>query len=117
MLAHNSDQIPEDYCFQILDKVNKEDTKWSIVYDVKNLTVRFKFHACETVKYFDFKTLAEEASVLGLGGNLSDCSFSGNEAIHGVAREEKRSPNPKMFFCFYPKKNKNGLETKIAKKS
>jgi penicillin V acylase-like amidase (Ntn superfamily) len=46
-----------DFAFEVLDTVSqKEFTKWSIVYDLKNKTVYFKTVNYPDIKYVSFKT-------------------------------------------------------------
>ncbi|MDB4584295.1 linear amide C-N hydrolase [Draconibacterium sp.] len=88
LLTASNFQSPVNYSFQILDSVKQKDTKWSIFYDIKNLTVNFKFHNCETVKIFDFKKLADLDLISGLGGNLADCKFVSSTGLSAVSKEE-----------------------------
>jgi len=88
LLARYSNQLPITYSFQVLDTVKQEDTRWSLVYDIKNLTVSFKFHSCNTIKVFDFKELGLLESVSSLGGDLSNCNFINNDGLNTVTSEE-----------------------------
>lgn len=88
LLSNFNNQPPVTYSFQILDTVKQKDTKWSLVYDIKNLKVSFKFYACKTVKVFDFKDLIELESLASRGGNLSNCNLTGNDGINAVTSEE-----------------------------
>lgn len=81
-------QPPIDYSFQILDTVKQGDTRWSMIYDIRNLRVYFKFHRCETVKVFDFNSLTGMETISGLGGNLSDCNLTDNDGLNAVYAEE-----------------------------
>jgi len=74
LLEQYNGQEPISYVFLILDTVRQYDTKWSMVYDINNLTVSFQFHSCDTIKLFDFKSLVELESVSGLGADLTDCN-------------------------------------------
>ena len=69
-----------DYAFDILRKVSDETTRWSIVYDMKNLLIHFKTHANNQVRSIDFRRfdLSCQGSVkvvdldAGLSGDISD---------------------------------------------
>ncbi|MCF8227031.1 MAG: linear amide C-N hydrolase [Bacteroidales bacterium] len=88
LLAKYKDQPPVSYSFQILETVKQIDTRWSLVYDIENLRVSLKFHSCETLKVFDFKNLLELESISGLGGNLANCNFVGDDKINAVTTDE-----------------------------
>ncbi len=115
LLKQYKNQHPIAYSYQILDTVKQEDTKWSLVYDIKNLSVSFKFHSCETVKVFDFKDLMGMQTISGLGGNLSDCKLTGNKGIREVTAEENTQLIQNVLSLFY-KKTKAETDTLLLNK-
>lgn len=88
LLAQFSNQAPLNYSFQILNTVEQKDTKWSLVYDIKNLRISFKFHSCKTVKVIDFMNLIKLESLSAFGGNLSDCNFISKDCLTTVTSGE-----------------------------
>jgi len=109
LLKQYKNQHPIAYSYQILDAVKQEDTKWSLVYDIKNLSVSFKFHSCETVKVFDFKDLMGMQTISGLGGYLSDCKLTGNDGLKTVSTKENTFLIQNVF-CFYAQQdNSEGI--------
>jgi choloylglycine hydrolase len=88
LLTKYNNQPPVTYSFQILNTVKQEDTRWSLVYDIKNLSVNFIFHSCKMVKVFDFKDLVGLETISGLGANLTDCKLTGNNGLKTVSAEE-----------------------------
>ena len=103
LLKQYKNQHPIAYSFQILDTVKQEDTKWSLVYDIKNLSVNFKFHSCEMVKVFDFKDLVGLQTISGLGANLTDCKLTGNDGLKTVSTEENTQLIQNTLSLFYEK--------------
>lgn len=106
LLASYNNQPPVTYSFQILDTVKQEDTKWSLVYDIKNLRVNFVFHTCKTIKVFDFRNLIEFKSVAGLGGSLSDCNFLNSDGLNKVTSKENTLLIQNVF-SFYAQLDKS----------
>lgn len=103
LLKQYKNQHPIAYSFQILDAVKQEDTKWSLVYDIKNLSVSFKFHSCEAVKVFEFKNLLTMETISGLGGNLSECKLTGNNELKEVSAEESTQLIQNVLSLFFEK--------------
>lgn len=106
LLNQYKNQHPIAYSYQILDTVKQEDTKWSLVYDIKNLSVSFKFHSCEAVKVFKFKNLVNMENISGLGGNLVDCKLTGNDGLNTVSIEENTFLIQNVF-SFYAQQDKS----------
>lgn len=88
MLLHSDNDNPIEYAYNILDTVKQEDTQWSIVYDIKNLTVCFKFKDCNLIKKFNFNELVTKQSVFALGAKLSDCNAATNNDLHKINVED-----------------------------
>ncbi|MCP3955752.1 MAG: linear amide C-N hydrolase [Desulfobacterales bacterium] len=69
-----------DYAFGILKNVSNERTKWSIVYDMKNLKIHFKTYSHNKIRLVEFKkfdlSCQGPAKVINLdaklSGNISD---------------------------------------------
>jgi hypothetical protein len=105
LLTKYNNQPPVTYSFQILDTVKQGDTRWSLVYDIKNLSVNFKFHSCEMVKVFDFKDLVGLETISGLGANLTDCKLTGNDELKTVSAEENTFLIQNVFSFYAPQDN------------
>lgn len=88
MLLHYYEQNPVEYAYQILDSIKQDDTQWSIVYDVENLVIHFKFRECNSVKIFDFNEFVTMKSVFTRGAKLSDCNGLNNNALYEISTED-----------------------------
>ncbi len=81
MLNRSFDGNPVSTAFAMLDTVSQMDTRWSIVYDVSNLTVSLKFHNCRHVRTFHLEELMDQVqstdtspvSGQSPGTEVSDC--------------------------------------------
>lgn len=103
LLTKYNNQPPVTYSFQILNTVKQEDTRWSLVYDIKNLSVNFKFHSCKMVKVFDFKDFLGLETISGLGANLTDCKLTGNNGLKTISTEENTQLIQNTLSLFYEK--------------
>jgi len=100
MLVEKQNKSSIDFAFQILDTVKQSDTKWSLVYVIKNLKVYFKLCNCNEVKVFDFKNLLKNQTLLGFGGNLLNCNFLNNNGFYHVNAEENQKLLEKVVFQY-----------------
>ena len=96
-----------DYAFDILDNVAQKDfTKWSIVYDLKNKKIYFKTANYPDVKSFSFKsfdftcasgsmTLDMNQAMKGdISANFKSFNNESNREIVEEAVEESKSQVP-----------------------
>ena len=97
MLAKYALQNPAKYCFHILDALKQNDTKWSIVYDINNLIIKFKFHTCDTIKTFDFSKLNQLSFTLGTGCDISDCAILSISSLKTISKKENSLKVQKVF--------------------
>jgi choloylglycine hydrolase len=98
MLVNYKNQHPADYCFAILDSVKQDDTKWSIVYDITNLRIEFRFHSCSETKVFDFRDVLNLNPFADMGGDIASCNFIDLKGIRHVSKEENTRLINAAFF-------------------
>jgi len=98
--TENKIKIPVvDYAFTILDNVSQgEHTKWSIVYDLKNKTIRFKTKSFTTVKTISI-------SAFNFSCSVSSKAYDMNQA--------GKNDVSKSFKNFTPVLNRTVLEKAI----
>ncbi len=72
-LKQYNNENPVQYSFDLLNLVRQADTKWSIVYDINNLSIHFKFHKCKTGTVFKFESMLSQANLNSSGYNLTQC--------------------------------------------
>ncbi len=120
-----------DYGFEILNKVNQgEHTKWSIVYDIKNMIVYFKTYESKKIKNIDFASLdfncSSPVSMISINseleGNVNSSltpytaadnlklinnSYNGVDFLRSITKEsrEETSAYPEKLTC----RSKSGL--------
>ncbi len=73
-LKQYNNENPVQYSFELLNHVKQADTKWSIVYDVNNLSIHFKFHKCKKVTVYNFKPMLSLNNLNSSGCNLKKCT-------------------------------------------
>lgn len=78
MLKDYTPQVEEsavDFAFTILENVAQASTKWSIVYDIKNLIVHFHTSVNPKIRYIDLNSLdfscTTPVKVLDMGADVS----------------------------------------------
>ncbi|MCB2208443.1 MAG: linear amide C-N hydrolase [Bacteroidetes bacterium] len=82
MLSKNDRQPNTDEMFLMLDTLKQSDTRWSIVYDITNLKIYFKFHSCVSEKCIDLSRIDFMGLTATKGSDLSECnSISENDLI------------------------------------
>ena len=74
--------------FRILDTVKQQDTRWSIVYDISERKVFFRFHNCRQQKVFQLQKLMNQHPDHILGCNLKNCRCTNEEGFHSITRKE-----------------------------
>ena len=93
MLRDQDRKVPAaGYAFDILRRLDWGNNKWSLVYDVKNLRMRFNTDRSRAVKYIDFTSFdfspAAPAMVLDINGNQpGDVARSFKPYSEAVQRE------------------------------
>ncbi|MEE4178773.1 MAG: linear amide C-N hydrolase [Bacteroides sp.] len=88
MLNTFSNQNPVEYSFHALDSIRQEDTRWSIVYDLKKKKIYFRFHACNRIKVFDMALIDFPSLEQTIGCNLANCSCLGVMHFSAISPEE-----------------------------
>ena len=88
MLSEYNYQAPVSYSFNILDTVKQDDTRWSIVYDITNLKVYFKFHLCDKLKVFDLSGIFFKYQKSDLGSSISNCECIDEYCFHRISKDE-----------------------------
>ncbi len=73
MIQNHHHGDPRQHAFRILDTVKQEDTRWSIVYDIPERKVFFRFHDCRQQKIFRLQNLINQHPEHMLGCNLKNC--------------------------------------------
>jgi erythromycin esterase len=101
MIAEFKHNHPVDYSFMILDSVKQDDTRWSIVYDIKNLIVRVKFHSCTNIKEFNFRKVLRFKDISSYGANISECAFQDNSGFKDVTADENTELIRRVFSELY----------------
>ncbi|MEE4258162.1 MAG: linear amide C-N hydrolase [Bacteroidales bacterium] len=74
MLLKNDLQPNSNEMFLMLDTLKQSDTRWSIVYDISNLKIYYKFHFCVSKKCIDLKGIDFTGFNGTRGSNLSNCN-------------------------------------------
>ncbi|MBK9333309.1 MAG: linear amide C-N hydrolase [Ignavibacteria bacterium] len=68
-----SDENADQSGFKILDEVNQgEHTKWSIVYDIKNMEIYYRTLKNREIKIVDFKTLSFDCNLPVMMTDIND---------------------------------------------
>lgn len=88
MLSNYKNEAPVDYSFRILYTVKQEDTQWSIIYDITNLKVYFRFHTCSKKKIIDFRKLNPSTLEPGFGCDISDCECTDEKEFRMITKDE-----------------------------
>ena len=100
---------PIDYAFTILKKVEHDSfkTQWSIVYDISALTIHFRTHGNQNVRYFDLNSFNLDCStpvkVMALSTDLSgDIADKFNEYSYQANRNHMRTVYMESYFSTLP---------------
>jgi len=110
MLANYKTEPPVDYSFRILDAVKQNDTRWSIVYDISDLKIYFRFHSCNAMKTIDLKKIFDSDSYQNNGCDITDCSFIGVNGFHSISKKDNSQLIQNVF-------NLLSLEVKLNEKT
>jgi penicillin V acylase-like amidase (Ntn superfamily) len=126
-----------DYGFKILKSVSQgENTKWSIVYDIKNMTVYFRTFDNRKIKSIDLKALdfkcSSQVNVIDIntdsGGDISTLmnnysyelnrelieeSYSGVDFLKNVSRKsrDRIAEYPEILKCGNPEINEGSVSS------
>jgi len=73
---------PVHRAFSILDTVSQEDTRWSLVYEPRELCVYLKFHSCTYIQKFSLLHILDHREELFLAMEMACCSREGAGAFH-----------------------------------
>lgn len=87
MLVNYRKSDPVDYSFGILDSVSQKDTRWSIVYDIKDLKVYIRFKGCKTVKIFKLTEVNPETEGITWGCDITNCAINNEKQLYAITRE------------------------------
>jgi hypothetical protein len=88
---------PVDYCFGILDTVSQADTRWSLVYDPRDLCIYLKFHMCphrQEIHLNEFLGLSRYAS---MGAQIDSCQERDHMTLRLIRKKENQELMESVF--------------------
>ncbi|PLW99330.1 MAG: hypothetical protein C0591_02940 [Marinilabiliales bacterium] len=88
MLSKNDRQPNTDEMFLMLDTLKQSDTRWSIVYDITNLKIYFKFHSCVSEKCIDLSRIDFMGLTATKGCDLSECNLISENDLILLTKED-----------------------------